>query len=280
VFGIGAAVTVLGMGVLLSPTTGAPPWLEVILMLLLTIVMWVALRPFRRLSQMVSSRTNHFAAASSGVSTATRSAARTSGRILTTAIGTFLGVSAAQRGGVEAEIEAQAAAGVPRRSEADTSYQPVVTVPAEGAPPAGPPAEAGVGTTAPTAPAAQPAALAGSVQINAGSVTVVGADAGSGPEVESPGEIYAPVGRSAGGRFESGNAGSGESAGAAGSANGSRPVLTGSAAAPASGYGAPAVDGQPGGTVTDRGFQPREGESPDDFDLDELNEVFRPDSVR
>ena len=66
VFGIGAAVTVLGMGVLLSPNTGAPPWLDVILMLLLTIVMWVALRPFRRLTQMVSSQHNHFAAASGG----------------------------------------------------------------------------------------------------------------------------------------------------------------------------------------------------------------------
>ncbi len=66
VFGIGASVTVLGMGVLLSPTSGTPGWLSVILMLLLTIVMWVALRPFRRLTQMVSNRDNHFSTAATG----------------------------------------------------------------------------------------------------------------------------------------------------------------------------------------------------------------------
>jgi hypothetical protein len=44
--------------------------------------------------------------------------------------------------------------------------------------------------------------------------------------------------------------------------------------------GTPATDGAPIGKSTDRGFQRPEGAAPDDFDLDELNEVFRPAPVR
>ncbi len=321
VFGIGAAVTVLGMGVLLSPTTGAPPWLEVVLMLLLTIVMWVALRPFRRLTQMVSSRQNHFATASGGVSTATRGVARTGGRILTSAVGTFLGVSAAQRSGAAVVAEAQAADGVPQRAEATTSYQPVVTAPTTGAP-VGVPAEgspaapgpvpilvgsSGKGSAAGAGLSPQPAALTGALQINAGSVTVVGAGAAAatGTGVEAPGEIFSPAGRAgAGGRVESGSgarasAASGGSGGSgAGSASdddfsgrfesGEGPVGAGRGGArgrPATNRevlydGTPATDGARVGKPGDRGFQRPEGAAPDDFDLDELNEVFRPAPAR
>src|SRR6185436_17621808 len=82
VFGIGAAVTVKGIGVLLSPESALAPWLDIVLVLLLTVVMWVALRPFRRLSQMVSRNRNHFGTATGAAGTVTRSAARTGGRIL------------------------------------------------------------------------------------------------------------------------------------------------------------------------------------------------------
>jgi hypothetical protein len=54
IFGIGSAVMIRAMGVILDPTTGLPPWLNIILILLLTIVMWAALRPFRRLTRMVA----------------------------------------------------------------------------------------------------------------------------------------------------------------------------------------------------------------------------------
>jgi membrane protein implicated in regulation of membrane protease activity len=297
------------MGVLLAPSTGVPPWLDIILMLLLTIVMWVALRPFRRLTQMVSSQHNHFAGASGGVSTVTRSAARTSGRILTTALGTFLGVSAAARGGANQQVEAQAAeGGTVQRSEANTSYQPLVTAPAEGVPANLPPAETGAGVPGgpPTAPAyasggaaKQPAALSGSMQINAGAVTVVGPVSGGAGGAERPGEIYAPAGRAGGSRAESGTAahraadgadGAGpdhtagpagggrfESGGAGSGAPGNRGLVS---TGPASSYYGTAMDGLPDGRPTDRGFQRPEGAPADDFDLDELNEVFRPDTVR
>jgi hypothetical protein len=181
VFGIGAAVTVLAMGVLLSPSTGTPPWLDIILMLLLTVVMWMALRPFRRLTQMVSNR-NHFAEASGGLSSVTGRAARTSGRILTNAIGTFLGVSAAQRAAGDPADARPGAPLVPQRAEADTSYQPILVEEqadeTDGSPPPRPAAAEGVPT------AARPP------QVNAGTATVVD---GAGGRTEAPGEIYDPA---------------------------------------------------------------------------------------
>ena len=327
VFGIGAAVTVLGMGVLLKPSTGTPPWLDIILMLLLTIVMWVALRPFRRLTQMVSSRTNHFATASGGVSTTAKSAARTSGKILTSALGTFLGVSAAQRAGVNAATVEAKAGSVPQRAEANTSYQPVVTAP-DGASLAPVPAEAGVGVgTAPVAPVpgsvpvAQPAALAGAAPAAATAARRI-----TPPPSEGTSETYAPVGELAGsgaagataGAASTGGTGSGGSwgssagrmlsgvaAGGGGAeAQGSRTEDV-SAGSRLEGNGVgravprdpnreyfgpvlpagspdwnPATDGEASRMPTDRGFERTEASRADDFDLDELNEVFRPDSAR
>jgi hypothetical protein len=342
VFGIGAAVTVLGMGVLLAPNAGTPPWLDIILMLLLTIVMWVALRPFRRLTQMVSSNTNHFAATSSGVSTTARSAARTSSKILTTAIGTFLGVSATQRGGVNgAADEVQVADGVPQRAEANVSYQPLVVTSdgSEGAALAQAPAEAaagrGSGSSKPAtvpglAPAAgQPAALANALQVNAGSVTVVrtvGPAAGAGGRTgQQPMETGSDTDQLTGSRAEMADtatapAGTGSGARSDGStlaaAGGRGPARAAPAAAGSSTGGGepatggryessgsrvprdpnrvysgpvlpagsadwdPATDGENSRLPTDRGFARTEGAQADDFDLDELNEVFRPDPAR
>lgn len=53
-FGIGAAVTVAILGVLLNPGGGSPAWLGLVLMPVFTVVMWVILKPFRRLTAMVS----------------------------------------------------------------------------------------------------------------------------------------------------------------------------------------------------------------------------------
>jgi hypothetical protein len=304
------------MGVLLSPSTGTPPWLDIILMLLLTVVMWVALRPFRRLTQMVSSRTNHFATASGGVSTTARSAARTSTRILSSALGTFLGVSAAQRSGVNtATVEAQAADGVPQRVEADSSYLPVVTSPPVEATPATP-GLAGAGSAPPAmAPAAQPAAMAPGMLVNTSSVTVVRGNAGAGQPAEGAGEIYAPAASANGSRVESGASRAGSTAakvvsavgglaGPAGSpdrtadaATGGRYEFSGNSAGAVprdpnrdyfgpvlpSGTGAewnPATDGEPSRQPTDRGFARNEAAQNDDFDLDELNEVFRPNPAQ
>lgn len=334
VFGIGAGVTVLGLGVLLDPASGTPPWLDVILMLLLTIIMWVALRPFRRLTMMISSRTNHFAAASSGVSTTARSAARTSGRILTTALGTFLGVSAAARAGANAApVQAQTTGsdGVPQRAEAETAYQePATLAPAPGTQVAGgAPAGAGPAWPVPVGargrgpgqPTGQSAAMAGStgaLQVNAGSVTVIGPGGGVTP-AEAADEIYAPALSS---RIEAGTA-----AGLAsnvGRVVGAGHLVARSLAGPGehTEHGRPAVgspteggryefastpgyvprrtdreyvgpvlpagqdpewnpatDGEPSRRPSDQGFARPQGRR-DEFDLDELGEVFRPDPAR
>lgn len=149
IFGIGSAVTVKGIGVLLSPSTTLPPWLDIVLVLLLTVVMWIALRPFRRLTHMVSRERNHFGAAAGGVGTVSRGVARTGGRIITTAIGTFLGVAAANKATDDEDQKVKTPDGVPQRAEAVTSYEP--------------------------------ATLTGPVSITAGSVTVTSAgDSGSG----------------------------------------------------------------------------------------------------
>jgi hypothetical protein len=301
VFGIGASVTVLGMGVLLSPTSGTPGWLSVILMLLLTIVMWVALRPFRRLTQMVSTRENLFAGATGGVSGSARGAARTSSRILTGALSTFLGVSAAQRDSpATALAEAQAAEGrAPQRVEAISNY-PVPAPAAEAA-----------------APAPAPAALSNAVTVNAPQVTVVRTQQASGgqgaPVAPAEGEIYAPpaggnrveaatlngggAGRAAGraaaraalsgfgGPAEPGSAASGseEPAGrfeTATGRGGARPTpgreFATEPPVPVGSDGwRPQDDGAPVVRPGDRGFQRLESEPADTFDS-ELDEVFRP----
>ncbi|GLY14103.1 hypothetical protein LWF15_34425 [Kineosporia rhizophila] len=289
VFGIGASVTVLGMGVLLSPTSGTPGWLSVILMLLLTIVMWVALRPFRRLTQMVSNRDNHFSTAADGVSTSAKGAARTSGRILTGALSTFLGVSTAQRANPAAAIaEAQAAEGrAPQRVEGIGYYPTPVT--AEGA--------------------AEPAALSNTVTVNAGQVTVVRGQQPAEAAAPAEGEIYAPVagnsrveaatvsGSGAGAGRASGRAAardalSGFGGGAGERENTSRDELAGRVEntrpdtlnrefttdppVPVGSEGwRPQDDGAPVIRPGDKGFQRSESVPPDTLES-ELDEVFRP----
>jgi hypothetical protein len=54
IFGIGAAVTIRVLGLILDPASGVPGWLALALMPLFGFVMWVALRPFHRLTTMVS----------------------------------------------------------------------------------------------------------------------------------------------------------------------------------------------------------------------------------
>lgn len=56
VFGVGAGVTILVLGLLFNPGNGTPAWLGLVLMPLFTFIMWKALTPFRRLTHMVSPR--------------------------------------------------------------------------------------------------------------------------------------------------------------------------------------------------------------------------------
>lgn len=91
-FGTGAAVTITAMGIILNPTTGLPPWLAVILMFLLTLVMWVALRPFRRLTTMVPTTHNHLKETLGGVTQVARTTITATTQALTTAASAAMGI--------------------------------------------------------------------------------------------------------------------------------------------------------------------------------------------
>jgi hypothetical protein len=59
-FGVGACVTVVVLGILLNPRADSAGWLGLVLMPLFSFVMWMALKPFRRLTTMVSPSRNQF----------------------------------------------------------------------------------------------------------------------------------------------------------------------------------------------------------------------------
>jgi hypothetical protein len=60
IFGIGAGVTVAVLGILFHPGGGSPGWLSLVLMPLFSLIMWQALKPFRRLTSMVNPNAEHF----------------------------------------------------------------------------------------------------------------------------------------------------------------------------------------------------------------------------
>jgi hypothetical protein len=102
IFGIGSAVMVKAMGVVLDPATGLPPWLDIILVLILTVVMWAALSPFRRLTRMVAPGHDPFRDATTGIGRLGRGAARAGGRAATAALTGFVAGRAARDGGHDA----------------------------------------------------------------------------------------------------------------------------------------------------------------------------------
>ncbi len=65
IFGVGAAVTIAVLGVILDPSTQLPTWLRLVLLPLFGLIMWVALKPFRRLTSMASMSSNPFGEAAS-----------------------------------------------------------------------------------------------------------------------------------------------------------------------------------------------------------------------
>lgn len=98
-FGIGGAITLRDIGILLSPQTRLPEWLALVLMLLFSVVMWIALRPFRRLTQMVTPGHNAFGDLAGGVGNT-----RTHARRLMSRVGTAIAAaSGAGAGAVAAE---------------------------------------------------------------------------------------------------------------------------------------------------------------------------------
>jgi hypothetical protein len=101
VFGIGAAVTIRVLGLILDPASRLPGWLALVLMPLFGFVMWVALKPFRRLTTMVSPHADPFNDAAGAVGSASDKAKRWTKRAATTA-------AAAYTGGVAAAVTADA----------------------------------------------------------------------------------------------------------------------------------------------------------------------------
>jgi len=91
IFGAAAAITVRGMGIILDPRSQLPGWLAIVLMLVFSLVMWVATRPFRRLTTMVSSSQNRFEDAAGAVGSTSRKVGRTARHVGRTAVATFVG---------------------------------------------------------------------------------------------------------------------------------------------------------------------------------------------
>lgn len=118
VFGVGAGVTVMVLGLLFAPGRGTPPWLGLVLMPLFTYVMWKALRPFRRLTEMVSPHRDHFHDMA-GIG----QEARTTRRFLRRTAATAVGVKIGNRGSDSDENadESSSQNQAPHRAEADSS---------------------------------------------------------------------------------------------------------------------------------------------------------------
>jgi hypothetical protein len=144
VFGVGAGVTIMVLGLLFNPGQGTPGWLGLVLMPLFTFIMWKALRPFRRLTQMVSPRRDHFRTMAE-VGDGARGAGRLIKKGAITAAGVYAGNlgAAATINAVDDEDEQRPA---PHRAEADpTPPHPPRALPAS-PPPATPPSAPSAGS--------------------------------------------------------------------------------------------------------------------------------------
>ena len=97
IFGVGAAVTIRVLGLILDPTSQIPGWLALVLMPLFGFVMWVALKPFRRLTTMVSPHSlgDPIGGAAGAVGSAARGAGSLAKKALVTGAAAYTGGVAA-----------------------------------------------------------------------------------------------------------------------------------------------------------------------------------------
>jgi hypothetical protein len=96
VFGVGAAVTVLGLGLILDPDSRLPGWLAMVLMPLFSFVMWFALKPFRRLTSMAGADVNPFGEAAGSFGNQSRRVGLLAKRAGVMAVASFAGNAAAK----------------------------------------------------------------------------------------------------------------------------------------------------------------------------------------
>jgi hypothetical protein len=115
IFGVGAGVTIAVLGILFHPGGGAPAWLSLVLMPLFSLIMWQALKPFRRLTSMVSPNSDHFSGGQLGGGQ--RHLAR---RVAKAGVAAFAG-GAAGAAAAQALDEEEDTARVPERAEARPS---------------------------------------------------------------------------------------------------------------------------------------------------------------
>ncbi len=118
IFGIGAAVTIRVIGVILDPGAHLPGWLTLVLMPLFGLTMWIALKPFRRLTAMVSPNSNLFGDTAGALGGTSRRAGRWAKRAAATGVGVFTGNVAAAAALQPDGQEAPATDEVPERAEA------------------------------------------------------------------------------------------------------------------------------------------------------------------
>jgi hypothetical protein len=95
IFGIGAAVAIRVLALILHPSSQLPAWLALVLMPLFGFMMWVALRPFRRLTHMVSPNSDPFGDATGSFGDSGRRTKRLVKRFATTAAASYTGNLAA-----------------------------------------------------------------------------------------------------------------------------------------------------------------------------------------
>ncbi len=165
IFGIGAAVTIRVLGLIFDPGSHMPPWLSLVLMPLFGFVMWVALKPFRRLTTMVSPHTDPFGDGASAFQNAGRSARRWARKATSTGVGVYTG-NVAAAATVAAGKDDDASEEVPDRAEArpaaadpgfaTTPDTPQALPPASATTPSGPQPDGPPRPSAGPAPAAPP----------------------------------------------------------------------------------------------------------------------------
>lgn len=97
VFGVGCAVAIYGIGILLSPTNGLAQALRLVMVALLTFIMWHLLRPFRRLTTMVSANHNVFGSAAGALGDTGRSGLQQVKGLARTALASYVGNTVADR---------------------------------------------------------------------------------------------------------------------------------------------------------------------------------------
>ncbi len=136
IFGIGAAVTVRVLGLILDPASRLPGWLSLVLMPLFSVIMWVALKPFRRLTTMVSSHADPFGEGVGSFGRAGHHASRWAKKAATTAAAVYTGdMAAAATVAAASKDDENTAEQAPDRAEArPTPVEPNLAVAGRPAP--------------------------------------------------------------------------------------------------------------------------------------------------